>query len=79
MLVESPMNIGTVSILAFFAAHAATCTQSAFFNQWQAHALQTRPVQSGWSVPLIAEYPSLIQVTHTSIAMQIAAAREGAA
>jgi len=74
MLVRSPMNIRTISILALVVAHAATYVQSAILCQWQTRIAQTQSKLLGWSVPLITQYPSLIRVMHNDVVMQINAA-----
>jgi hypothetical protein len=71
----NPMNIRVVTILALSVAPAAAYAQSAFFSQWQARATETQSRQPGWSVPLITQYSSLIQVLRTDFTRQITAAR----
>jgi len=73
MLVRSPMNIRTASLLALFVVHAATYAQSTFFSQWQIRVSQAQSKQLGWNVHLIAQYPYLFQVVRTDVVMQIAA------
>jgi hypothetical protein len=51
-----------------FAAHA----QDNFFTKWQARASATQAKQPGWSTPVIAPYPMLIQVFRAEFVRQIA-------
>jgi hypothetical protein len=74
MIVRSPMNIRTVSILVLLVAPAAVYAQCAFISPWQAHVSQTQSKQPGWSLLRITQYPSLIQVVRIDIVTQITAA-----
>jgi len=74
MLVRSPMNIRTVSVLALFVVPVAIYAQSRFFSQWTALVSQTQSKRLGWKVHLIAQYPSLIEVVRTDVVMQVTAA-----
>jgi len=73
MIVRSPMNIRTVSILVLLVAPAAAYAHCAFISLWQAHVSQTQSKQPGWSVLRITQYPSLIQVVRLDIVTQITA------
>jgi hypothetical protein len=67
------MNIPTGSVLALFVAPAANYAQGTIFSQWQAGASQVQSQQPEWSVPLVRQYPSLIQVARTDFVRQITA------
>jgi hypothetical protein len=69
------MNTRTLSIFILFAVPATVYAQSNFFSQWQARASKTQSRQPGWSVPVITQYPSLIQVARTDFVRQNTAAR----
>ena len=74
MLVRSPMNIRTASLLALFVVPAATYAQRTFFSQWQVRVSQTQSKQLGWNTHLVTQYPYLIQVVRTDVVMQTSAA-----
>lgn len=60
--------------LFFASLHAATA-QDNFFTKWQARASATQARQPGWSTPVIAPYPMLIQVFRAEFVRQITPAR----
>ena len=75
MLFHNRMNIRAVILLVLLVVPAAIYAQVTIFSQWEARASQTQSKQPGWSVPLITQYPSLIQVARTDFVRQITAAR----
>ncbi len=56
-------------------AHFVAQAQNNFFSSWQARASATQAKQPGWSTPVIAPYPMLIQVFRAEFVRQIAPAR----
>jgi len=64
----SVLTLAVFIVLAFTAtAHA----QDTFLARWQARASATQALQPKWIVPVVAPYPTLIQVFRTEFTRQI--------
>ena len=62
-------------VVCLLAWAASLSAQDQFFQKWEARTTQTQSKQPGWSVPLFAPYPMLIQVFRTDITRQITPSR----
>ena len=69
-----PGLVASFSLLLLTLAQSASA-QDNFFTKWQARASATQAKQPGWSTPVIAPYPMLIQVFRAEFVRQIAPAR----
>lgn len=65
-------SVIAVCLLAWAVSLSA---QDSFFQKWEARTTETQSKQPGWSVPLFAPYPMLIQVFRADFTRQITPTR----
>jgi hypothetical protein len=75
MKLSSRQRITALFAALVFAGQYTAHAQDNFFSRWQARASATQARQPGWSTPVIAPYPMLIQVFRAEFVRQIAPAR----
>lgn len=75
MILAKYMLRKSAIIVCLLAWTISLSAQDNFFQKWEARTTQTQSKQPGWSVPLFAPYPMLIQVFRADFTRQITPTR----